>query len=406
MRGIISPEIRIDMQLNEIQNSIAKEEAEAWVLVDYENRNPVVAKLLDHKMLTRKIIVIIPCNGKSQIICHAIDEVFLKGDATKACFDLNVYKTWQQMLELETKLIKPYKRVLMDYSPNGLLMRVGLADYGSVDFVKNLGVEVASSMNVLQSLTALISPKGRELQQKACKIALQIKDEAFAKIAKDVLEQGQSDEYEIQQFICDRFHEEGMIYDDPAIVAIGPNASDPHYGPSKETHSPIKKGDLVLIDMWAKFDLEEAVYADITWMGYVGETVPEIYKKRFEIVKAARDGVIAFLKEQLPLRSVKAYEADDVARRIITEAGYGDYFLHRVGHNIADDVSPHGPGANLDDYETKDERALLSCTSFSDEPGIYAPDFGIRTETDLYNNNGCLEVVAGLQEEILPLLAK
>lgn len=406
MRVIISAEIKANMKLSEIQNNIGKERAEAWVLVDYENRNPVVAKLLRRKMLTRKIIVIIPQSGKSQIICHAIDEVFLKDEETKADFDLNVYKTWQQMLELERKLIGSYKRILMDYSPNGLLMRVCLADYGSVDFIKKLGVEVASSMNVLQSLTALISPKGRDLQQKACKIALQIKDEAFAKIREDVLSKGQSDEYEIQQFICDRFHEEGMIYDDPAIVAIGKNASDPHYGPDKENHSPIKKGDLVLIDMWAKVDGEEAVYADITWMGYVGETVPEVYAKRFEIVKAARDGVIAFLREQLPLRSVKAYEADDVARGIIAKAGYGEYFLHRVGHNIADDVSPHGPGANLDDYETKDERALLPCTSFSDEPGIYAPDFGVRSETDLYNDNGQLEVVAGLQDSIIPLLAK
>ena len=393
------------MELKNIQNSIEKEQAEAWVLVDYENRNPVVAKLLLHKMLTRKIILIITTKGKSQIICHAIDQVFLKNEEIAKDFDLNVYKTWQEMLELERTLLKPYKRVLMDYSPNGLLMRVSLADYGSVDFVKSLGIEVASSMNALQSLTAIISPKGKEMQRKACQIALKIKDEAFAKIREDILSKGVSDEYEIQQFICDRFHEEGMIYDDPAIVAIGPNASNPHYGPTKETHSPIKKGDLVLIDMWAKFNQEEAVYADITWMAYVGERVPEIYAKRFEIVKAARDGVIAFLKEQLPLRSVKAYEADDVAREIITKAGYGEYFLHRVGHNIADDVSPHGPGANLDDYETKDERALLPQTSFSDEPGIYAPDFGVRSETDLYNNDGTLEVVAGLQEEIIPLLA-
>ena len=393
------------MKLSDIQNSISKEEADAWVLVDYENKNPVVAKLLLHKMLTRKIVVIIPSKGKSQIICHSIDQIFLNIEEITKDFSLNVYKTWQEMLDMEKALLSNYKKVLMDISENGLLMRVSLADYGSVDYVKKLGLEVSSSMNILQSMTAIISEKGRKLQQKACKTALKIKDEAFAKIKEDIGSRGASDEYEIQQFICDRFHEEGMIYDDPAIVAIGKNANNPHYGPTKEIHSPIKEGDLVLIDMWAKYDEEEAVYADITWMAYVGKEIPQIYKDRFAIVKAARDGVISFLKKEFPLRNVHAFEADDVARKIISEAGYGDYFVHRVGHNIANDVSPHGPGANLDNYETHDERVLLPGTSFSDEPGIYAPDFGIRSETDLYNDNGKLEVVAGLQDELIALLA-
>lgn len=393
------------MKLCDIQNSIGKEKADAWVLVDYENRNPVVAKLLLHKMLTRKIVVIIPSKGKAQIICHSIDLVFLDVEEIKKGFTLNVCKTWQEMLELEKGLLANYRKVLMDISENGLLMRVSLADYGSVEYVKNLGLEVYSSMNILQSMTAVISEKGRKLQQKACKTALKIKDEAFLKIKSDIEKRGESDEYEIQQFICARFHEEGMVYDDPAIVAIGKNASNPHYGPTKEIHSPIKEGDLVLIDMWAKYDIEEAVYADITWMAYVGKEIPQIYKDRFAIVKEARDGVISFLQKELPLRNVRAFEADDVARKIIADAGYGEYFVHRVGHNIADDLSPHGPGANLDNYETHDERILLPGTSFSDEPGIYAPDFGMRSETDLYNDNGNLEVVAGLQDELIALLA-
>ncbi len=393
------------MKLSNIQKEIVREHAEAWVLIDYENRNPVVAKLLLHKMLTRKIIVIIPAKGKAQIICHSIDQVFLEDEKIKSEFSLNVYKTWQEMLSLEKSLLKDYKIVLMDISESGLLMRVSLADYGSVEYVKSLGLEVSSSMNVLQSMTAIISEKGRKSQIKACNTALKIKNEAFDRIRKDIVEKGASDEYEIQQFICRRFHEEGMVYDDPAIVAIGGNANNPHYGPTADIHSPIKEGDLVLIDMWAKYNEEEAVYADITWMAYVGKEIPQIYKDRFAIVKAARDGVISFLKKELPLREVKAYEADDVARKIITDAGYGDFFIHRVGHNISDDVSPHGPGANLDNYETHDERILLPGTSFSDEPGIYAPDFGVRSETDLYNNDGKLEVVGGLQDEIIALLA-
>ena len=156
--------------------------------------------------------------------------------------------------------------------------------------------------------------------------------------------------------------------------------------------------------MWAKQNDEDGVYADITWMGYIGERVPEEYAKRFAIIKSARDGVIAFLKENIGKRQVYAYEADDVARDIISKAGYGDYFVHRVGHNIAVDVSCHGPGANLDNYETHDDRTLIEGLSFSDEPGIYAPDFGMRTEANIHILDGKAIVVAGLQDAIIPIL--
>ena len=159
------------MRLQEIQKSIHEEGADAWVLVDYENRNPVVAQLLLHKMLTRKIVLILPKDGKGQIICHSIDEVFLRGEEIKKNFDLHIYKTWQEMLDQEKAILSGYKTVLMDYSENGLLMRVALADFGSVDFVKKLGLEVKSSTNVLQAITARITEKGRDLQRKACKIA-------------------------------------------------------------------------------------------------------------------------------------------------------------------------------------------------------------------------------------------
>lgn len=393
------------IDLEKTKLAIAKEKANAWVMVDYENKNPTVAELLCHKMLTRKVILVIPVSGKPFVICHTIDTVFLRSPEIAEHFDLKVYRTWQEMLALEKEWIAPYRTILMDLSENGTLMRVSLADFGSVDYLRSLGLHILSSMNVMQELTAVMSPRGYALQQDACRKALLIKDEAFRKIKGDVQVNGVSDEYEIQQFICRRFHEEGMVYDDDPIVAIGTNANDPHYGPTKDVHSPIHEGDLVLIDMWAKDDDPEGVYADITWMGFVGKVVPEIYEKRFEIAKAARDGVIAFLTEQIPLRPVHAYEADDVARDIITKAGYGEYFLHRVGHNIAADVSPHGPGANLDDYETHDDRLLIEGTSFSDEPGIYAPDFGVRSETDLHVENGKLVVVGGLQDKVIPILA-
>ena len=393
------------MKISQIQSLIREEGAEAWVMVDYENRNPNIVALLGEKMLTRKLVLIIPSTGKPKLIVHVIDTVYLKDEETLSKFELHPYKTWQKMLEIEKELLDGYKTVLMDISKFGLLPRTSLADHGSVEYVRSLGLEVLHSADVLQHLNAVLTKDELDMQKKACDITLAIKDEAFAEISRRIKQYGETDELDIQQFIARRFHEEGLVYDEAPLVAIGKNASDPHYTPTEDSHSKIRKGDLVLIDMWAKHDHPRGVYADITWMGYVGEEVPNVYAERFEIVKGARDAVIAFLKQELPLRPVEAYEADDVARNYITERGYGEYFLHRVGHNIAVDVSPHGPGANLDNYESHDTRKLLSGTSFSDEPGIYAPDFGMRSETDLHNDNGELVVLAGLQDKIIPILA-
>lgn len=392
-------------KLHELQTLLKENNESAYVIVDYENKNELVKTLLGNKMLTRKIVLIVPSEGKGKILCHFIDSVFLKDENILEFFDLCIYKTWQELLDLEKKHLLIYKSILMDISNYGLLPRISLADFGSVDYIRSLGIQIKSSGDILQEMVATLSNKQKSLQDEACKITLQIKDEAFTFIKDQILKYGQTNEYEVQQFICKRFTEEGLIYDEAPIVAIGPNASNPHYGPTKDTYSIIKEGDLILIDMWAKHNDKDGVYADITWMGYVGKEIPQVYIDRFNIVKSARDGVIEFLTKEVPTRKVKAFESDDIAREIITKAGYGEYFSHRVGHNIGADVSPHGPGANLDNFETHDDRTLLNNTSFSDEPGIYAPDFGVRSETDLRIENNQLKVVGGLQNEIIAILA-
>ena len=390
------------LTLSEIQNKINALGADAWIIVDYENQNPTLVRLLGNKMLTRKIFLVIPKQEKPYLIVHKIDTVYLHDVEDR--FDLRIYQTWQEMLALEKSSFQTYKQVLMDVSENGLLPRISLADHGSVSYVESLGIDVLSSGDLQQYMTSVLSEKSLQSQLEACKTCLKIKDEAFRLIALKIHQDGVADELDIQRYIARRFDEEGMVYDEPPLVAIGPNASDPHYTPTEEAHSLIHQGDLVLIDMWAKYKEPGSVYADITWMGYVGTEVPDIYKERFSIVKGARDAAISFLKQTLPLRPVHAYEADDAARKYISDHGYGQYFLHRLGHSIADGISPHGPGANLDNYESHDARLLLEGTSFSDEPGIYAPDFGVRSETDLHIHNGELVVAGGLQEEVIAIM--
>lgn len=386
-----------------IENYLEKNNIDAWIIVDYENRNKTLVSFLGDKMLTRKIILVFEKGRKPYLITHFIDTVFLNDLKDK--YDLVVYKTWKEMLQLEEKKFKGYRKVCMDISENGLLPRISLADYGSVEYVKSLGIEVVSSGDLLQRFSACYDKESYALQEEAIEKSLRIKDEAFLFIKKEIEEKGKTDEYQVQQYISRRFHEEGMVYDDEPIVAINANASNPHYGPTKDIHSDIKKGDSVLIDMWAKMNHPKAVYSDITWMGYVGKEVPEVYEARFQILRHAVDTAFDFLTKELPLRDVCGYEVDDIAREVVQKSGYGEYFTHRTGHNIAVDVSPHGPGVNIDNYESHDTRKIIPNISFSLEPGIYAPDFGMRSETNVYiDENKVPHMVAGRQEHVIAIL--
>ncbi len=386
-----------------VKSYLNEKNVDAWIMVDYENRNPTLVSFLGERMLTRKIFLVIPRVGKSYLITHSIDTVFLSDEDVLKNFDLKVYHTWKEMLQIERESFASYKNVLMDISENGLLPRVSLADFGSVDFIQKLGLNILSSMDILSRFSSQFSPAAYESQKWACQKALEIKDQAFAKIKEDILAQGYSDEFEIQQFIATRFQEEGMEFDDPAIVAVNERASNPHYGPTKENHSKIVRGDSVLIDMWAKKIGKENIYADITWMGYVGEEVPSLYEERFQVLRRAVDKAFSFLQENLPKRRVEGYEVDDITRSVVEEAGYGKYFTHRTGHCIASDV--HGPGVNMDNYESHDTREILPRVSFSLEPGIYAPDFGMRSETDIYiDENRNPVMVGGRQEHVIAIL--
>ncbi len=387
-----------------IQEEIKREGADGWLIVDYENRNGSLLPFLGKRMLTRKIFLFFPKAGRPQIICHKIDEVFLLDEETKKTFDLQVYLSWQEMLEIEKTTLKDTRILLMDVSEYGLLPRISLADYGTVEYIKKLGINVRSSGDLLERFTALYGPKAFSLQKEAAQKALAIKDEAFQKIKEDIIAKGASNEYRIQQFIATRFHEEGMVYDDPPIVAVNANASDPHYGPSANRSSPIHKGDLVLIDMWAKMDDPEGVYADITWMGYVGNNIPSEMAKRFAVLRSGIEKAFSFLSAELPKRRVEGYEVDRLMQEHIVSCGYGNGLIHRTGHNIAIDVSPHGPGVNIDDLESHDTREIIDGVTFSLEPGIYLPDFGMRSETNVYIENRKPIYIAGHQLEIIPIL--
>ena len=386
-----------------VQKYLSDNDRDAYIMVDYENHNDVLLSFIGKMMLTRKVFFVIPKDNRPYLIAHSIDSYYLKNTD----YDVHIYHTYKEMLNLEKELFSSYKKVVMDVSENGLLPRVSTADYGSVDFIKNLGIEVYSSGDIRQLFSATYDEESHQLQRLACLSLLEAMKEAFDKIKEDVKTKGYSDEYQIQQHISHILKDQGLVFDEDCIVAVNANASNPHYAPNSKTHSKIKEGDVVLIDMWAKVDKPKAVYGDITWMGYVGKTVPEKIQERFMILRNAVDSGIEFLRENLPFRRVEGYELDDVVRKVVDDSGYGKFFTHRTGHSIYMDDSPHGPGANIDNYESYDTRELIPHTSFSLEPGIYAPDFGMRSETDIYvRENLTIEVIGSIQKKVVPILAK
>ena len=388
--------------LTQVQNYISGSEGDAWIIYDFGGTNPAFKKLVGDVFMTRKCFVIIS-KDRADVICHSIDSFGVKQVNGDGRFNVITYRTWMEMKEKLQSCICGYDAVMMDISEDGLMPRSSYVDYGTVCMIKKYVKRLISSADIFQSITATFTGRSLDLHIRAAELVDQIKNEAFDLISQKIDAEGGISEYEVQQYILKRFADYNMVTDSNPIVAIGVNASSPHYEPSSDKHSIIRKGDLVLIDLWAKINDDTAVFGDITWMGYVGEKVPEEIQNVFCVVKSAIDAALQFLEEELPRRKVMGYEVDDVCRKIITDAGYGEYFIHRTGHSISTGDDDHGVGVNMDNYETHDTRSIIDHVAFSIEPGIYMPQFGLREEINVYIEDRKPVVYTPRQQEIILL---
>jgi Xaa-Pro aminopeptidase len=272
----------------------------------------------------------------------------------------------------------------MQYSPMNAIPYLSRVDAGTIDLVRSLGAEVVTSADLVQQFEAVWDDAQLASHQVAAEGLRAIVDEAFGFVGTSLAARSSLTEYGLQQYILSRMQARGLVTSSPPIAAVNAHSADPHYAPASEGSAPIRQGDLVLIDLWAKQPGPGAVYADITWTGFVGATVPARHQDIFQIVRRARDAAVTFVQGRVRAGECPyGWEVDDVCRRVIQDAGYGQYFVHRTGHSIGEEV--HGNGANIDNLETQDARRLLPGTCFSIEPGIYLPDeFGIRSELDVY----------------------
>ena len=391
--------------LKAIQSALRELGYDAWLLYDFRGSNPLARRVLglDEKAInSRRFFYLIPANGAPRKLLHRIETFVL--DTLPG--DKVVYLRWEELEKGIKELVSPFKRVAMEYSPKNAIPYVSHVDAGTVELVKSTGVEVVSSGDLITVFEASWDDAQWKMHLEADQHTQSGYDVAWKLIA-DRVRAGQSlREVEVQKAIMDHFARHQMTTYHPPIVGVGPHSGDPHYEPVPMKDSEIKEGDFVLVDLWAKMDQPRAVYSDLTRVGFVGKTVPEMYTKIFDIVAAARDAAIEKVRAAFAANKVlHGWEVDDAAREVIKKAGYGDAFVHRTGHSIGQET--HGNGANMDNLETHDERRVLKRTCFSVEPGIYLPEFGVRSEINVFvDGDGQVHVTGGLQTEVLPILAK
>ena len=360
------------------QEFLSQEGIPGWLVYDYRQANPVfwlVVSASGH--VTRPCYFYLPAEGEPTLLVQQVDA----GKFADSGVQVTVYSSRDSMLTALRGLISGVRKVAMEYSPENSLPRVSRVDAGTVELVRSLGPEVVSSADLVQYATHQWTPEQlADHRVTADKLGL-IVNEAFT-YAGERLAEGVT-EFQVAEFIRKRFAEENIASPDGPIVAANANASDPHYEPSAARTSAIKQGDWLLIDLWAKGTADGSVYADITWVAYVGDTVPARQQEIFDIVIGARDTALHYLEDAHNQGSeVLGWQADQVAREFISSRGYGEYFTHRLGHSIGFEV--HSEAVNLDGFETHDTRRIIPGICFSIEPGIYLPEFGVRSEIDVF----------------------
>ena len=386
------------IDLQEVQAQLKAMKLDGWLLYDFQGLNPIARKLLglQDAMLTRRWFCWIPAHGPMTLLCHSIErQGFEQLPAPSVLFS-----SWEEMQAGLERLLQGSRRVAMEYSPQCFIPYVSRVDAGTLELVRSLGKTVVSSADLVQYFEARWSREQLQTHLQASRLLMDVLFETFDQVREATGNRIHLTEYELQQSMCQRYRELGLETSSPPIVAVNRNSGNPHYEPSSESSAPIRAGDLLLIDFWAKLSRPEAVYADYTWVAFLGESVPAKIVRVWDVVREARDRTLEFVRSKNGSRTaVRGWEVDGVARQVISRAGFGRYFIHRTGHSIGE--SDHGNGANMDGLETRDERLLIPRTCFSIEPGIYLPDFGIRSELNVYLGEEELLVTGDpIQQEI------
>jgi Xaa-Pro aminopeptidase len=386
-----------------VQKALQEDGLDAWLLYDFRGSNPIAARLTglagSGKMATRRWYYLIPATGEPRGLVHAIERHNLDGVPGEK----RPYSRRDELAAGLRALLGGTRRVAMEYSPGNNIPYISRVDAGTVEAVRQAGAEVVSSGDLVQRFEAVWSDEVYRTHCVAAEKLYRIKDRAFD-LVRERVGSGTLTEYDVQQEMLKWFEEEGLVADDTPNVSAQENAGNPHYHPSRDVHRPIRRDEIVLLDLWGKLPAPGAVFADITWVGFTGEAVPETYARAFAAARDGRDAGIELVQSAVRAgRPLRGFEVDRATRAVIERAGFGAQFIHRTGHSLGEDV--HGNGVHMDDYETHDDRRLIPGTGFTIEPGVYTSEFGVRTEINMFVSERDA-VVTGpgtLQTEIVEL---
>ncbi|MDQ6666564.1 MAG: aminopeptidase P family protein [Acidobacteriota bacterium] len=389
------------MKLGEIQDQLRRYQIDGWLFFDHHERDPLAYRVLGFsppRLVTRRWYYWIPATGDPLGLVHRIES----GMLAKLPGDRIRYSSWQEQVDGLRRLLTGSRRIAMQYSPDCKIPYVSMVDAGTLDLVRQTGVEVVSSGELIQYFEARLDADGLASHLEAGRRVDLIRAGTFRFIGEQLKAGTRIDELAVKRFILEQFAREGLFTDHGPIVGVNANAANPHYEPDSTHSGPIVKGDFVLMDMWAKLDVADAVYYDITWTGYCGANPPSAIENVFDIVTGARNRAIGRVKKAVAAgETLRGFEVDDAAREYIESKGFGADFPHRTGHSIGRDV--HGNGANMDNLETHDDRKLIPWTCFSIEPGIYLDTFGIRSEINMFIDDTTARVTGEMQDRLVAI---
>jgi Xaa-Pro aminopeptidase len=387
------------MNLTRLQSAISAAGFDGWLFYDHHHRDPIAQRILGldpHGLVSRRWYYFIPASGEPQKLVHRIES--FKLDSLPG--HKHLYSSWQELAAGINAILGPAKRIAMQYSANNAIVYVSMVDAGTIEYLRSLGKEIVSSADLVSQFEAVLSEDQKASHDQARILIDGIVEGAWKEIRRRLDCGAHLTEYELKKWLSDQMRAKGITWANGPDVSVNQNTSDSHYDPTPEHCSQIKEGDFLLIDIWGRLDQEKSVYYDITWTAVIGREPSEKEQKVFSTVVAARDAAIATIEKAFAEgRAIHGYEGDDAARAVINAAGFGEYFTHRTGHNIGNEI--HGTGANLDNLETHDERLILPNTCFSVEPGIYLPEFGIRSEIDMLTAPGKAWVTGKIQRELV-----
>ena len=391
------------MNLEAIQAALAEAGYDGWLFYDHHHRDSIGERILglDPKAhITRRWYYFVPAAGAPRKLVHRIEQGRLDSlPGTKG-----LYSSWQELAAGLEVMLKGAHRLAMQYSPNNAIMYVSMVDAGTIEFLRGIGKQIVSSADLVSQFEAVLSAEQIASHAVAQKAIDTILEEAWRKIGRTLRpasgKPAELTEFDMVAFLSDAMRCEGLVWENGPNVSANANCSDSHYEPTKDHTSPIRNGDFILIDIWGKCETGDSIFYDITWTGVVGREPTPREQLVFETVRNARDAAISVVETAFAEgRPIHGFEADDAARAVIQQAGFGQYFTHRTGHNIAQEI--HGPGAHLDNLETHDVRLLLPNPCFSVEPGIYLPEFGVRSEIDMLTAPGKAWVTGKIQRELV-----